>query len=262
MVSSVARGKKNLTWTQSAGQPARFRSDGKRTVMSLSAEDINVVFQPIVDLATGQQFAMEALVRCKVPEYKSPGDLFARAEMESACGRLGRVIREVAFDRGAGKVLFVNIHPDELSSRWLVRPDDPLCFHDAPLYLEITESATFEHYDLCVNVLKEVCSRTGAHMVIDDLGAGYSNLKRMLDLHPEIVKLDLTLARGLDKHPRQRTLVSQLVGLCSDLGAKVVIEGVETLEELKAARDTGAEFAQGFLLAMPSYPPPKVVWPL
>jgi EAL domain-containing protein (putative c-di-GMP-specific phosphodiesterase class I) len=258
----VSNSKDKLAWTQTDGQPARFRSDGKRTVMSLTKEDVNVVFQPIVELATGRQFAMEALVRCKIPEYERPGNLFARAEMEKACGRLGRVIREVAFERADAKPLFVNIHPDELSSRWLVRPDDPLCFHEGPLYLEITESATFEHYDLCVSVLKEVCSRTGALLVIDDLGAGYSNLKRMLDLRPEIVKLDLTLARDLDKYPRQRTLVTQLVSLCRDLGSEVVIEGVETVEELKAARDTGAEYAQGFVLAMPSFPPPKVSWPL
>ena len=230
--------------------------------MSLSVDDINVVFQPIVSLTNGEQYANEVLVRCKVPEYKNPGALFSRAEQENACGRLGRVIREVAFQHAAGMTLFVNIHPDELSSRWLVRPDDPLCFHDAPLYLEITESATLEHYDLCMSVLKEVCSRTGAALVVDDLGAGYSNLKRMIDLDPAIVKFDLTLARGLDKYPRQRTLVTQLVNLCRDLGSKVVIEGVETVDELKAAQDTGADYAQGFVLAMPSFPPPRVTWPL
>ena len=57
-------------------------------------------------------------------------------------------------------------------------------------------------------------------------------------------------------------LVRVLVNLCRDLGSKVVIEGVETVDELKAAQDTGADYAQGFVLAMPSFPPPRVTWPL
>ena len=66
--------------------------------------------------------------------------------------------------------MFVNIHPHELSSRWLVRPDDPLAFHSREVYLEITESAAFTYFELCMDVLKEVCRRTGAHLVVDDYG--------------------------------------------------------------------------------------------
>jgi EAL domain-containing protein (putative c-di-GMP-specific phosphodiesterase class I) len=111
-------------------------------------------------------------------------------------------------------------------------------------------------------VLRDVCSRTGSHLVVDDLGAGYSNLGRVLELQPDVVKLDLTLARGLDQNLRQQILVKHLVNLCSDLGAKVVIEGIETDGELMAAIDTGAHFAQGYFLARPAYPIPKVNWPL
>jgi EAL domain-containing protein (putative c-di-GMP-specific phosphodiesterase class I) len=248
--------------TPVVGEPSRYLADGTRSVVSIEREEIEVVFQPIVDLATGAVFATEALTRCQLDEYRNPAKLFEQASAEQACGRLGRMIREVALARISDAPLFVNIHPDELSSRWLVRPDDPICFHDAPVYLEITESATFEHYDLCANVLKEVCSRTGAHLVVDDLGAGYSNLRRMLDLRPDVVKLDLTLAHELDKHPRQRVLVRQLIALCGDLGAQVVVEGVETVDELKAARDAGAQFAQGFVLARPAFPVPEIDWPL
>lgn len=258
----MAKKQKHLAWTNRVEQPARFASDGRRTVASLQSADLDVVFQPIVDLATGERFATEALVRCKVPEYKSPVDLFTRAVAENACGRLGRAIREVTFERCAGQTVFVNIHPDELSARWLVRPDDPLFLHDAELFLEITESATFEQYELCMTVLKEVCSRSGAHLVIDDFGAGYSNLKRMLDLEPKIVKIDLALTRGIDTNQRQRLLVVHLVDLCHALDAKVVVEGVETLAELRVLRDTGADYAQGYLLGWPAFPVPPVDWPL
>jgi EAL domain-containing protein (putative c-di-GMP-specific phosphodiesterase class I) len=188
--------------------------------------------------------------------------LFERAVSEQACGRLGRTIREVAFSRCMGVPLFVNVHPNELSARWLVRPDDPVFFHDSDVYLEITETAAFSHFELCMGVLKEVCSRAGAFLVVDDFGAGYSNLKRIIDLQPRIVKLDRTLIARLDRDRRQQTLVRYIVDLCLELGAKVVAEGIETLDELKAARDCGAQYGQGYLLARPSYPAPDPTWPL
>jgi EAL domain-containing protein (putative c-di-GMP-specific phosphodiesterase class I) len=233
-----------------------------RPINSLTADDISVAYQPIVDLATGQLFALEALVRCKIEAYTDPTELFKQAIKEDSCGYLGRAIREVVFANEMHTRLFINIHPAELASHWLVRPDDPLCFHRQEVYLEITESAVIEYYDLCLNVLKEVCSRNNAHLVIDDLGAGYSNLMRLVDLYPSIVKLDLTLARQLDQNKRKQILVRHLVDLCLELGAKVVVEGIETIEELKAVRDTGAHYGQGYLLACPSHPAPPVNWPL
>lgn len=254
---------KKRRWTDPGGLALpSSAAPGRRNTRELTVGDLDVVFQPIVDLETGRARGLEALVRCKWEEYRNPTALFAQAERESACGRLGRLIREVTFERGTGATLFVNIHPEELESRWLVRPDDPLCFHDAEVFLEITESATFEHYDLCHDVLKEVCARTGAHLAVDDLGAGFSNLERIVDLEPRIVKLDISLVRGIEKNERKRVLMRHLVKLCEELGAQVVVEGIETTEELGAVRDTGAHFGQGFLLARPGFPTPEVHWPV
>lgn len=253
-------------WTFSADQlqsvTEEIPREEARSTRLITSADIDVVFQPIVSMQTGKQWATEALVRCKWPEYKSPLALFEAAERERACGRLGRPIREVAVSRAAGSRLFMNIHPEELSSRWLVRPDDPLTFHEGELYLEITESAAFEYFDLCRSVLREVCRRTSAHLVVDDLGAGHSNLRRVLDLEPAVVKLDRELIRELDKNRRQFVLVKAVVELCKDLGAQVVCEGIETVDELKAVRDTGADYAQGYLVARPGYPPPSINWPI
>ncbi|HEY6728320.1 MAG TPA: EAL domain-containing protein [Polyangiaceae bacterium] len=233
-----------------------------RSVLDLGPSDLHVVFQPIVSVETGETFALEALCRCRWPEFADPQRLFERAQAENCCGQLGRSVREVAFDRVQETPLFINLHPHELSQRWLVRPDDPLCFHGADVYLEITETAAFAYFDLCVNVLKEVCSRTGALLVIDDFGAGYSNLKRIIDLEPSIVKLDLALTRGIDRSKRQQLLVRHVVRLCEDLGAKVVAEGVETIDELRAVVDCGVHYGQGYLIAKPSYPAPVPTWPL
>jgi len=232
------------------------------SVHDLTTSDLAVVFQPILDLRNGSVFAYEALTRCHWPEFKNPLTLFQHAEAERACGPLGRKIRDVAFERCPDAPLFVNVHPLELSEGWLVRPDDPLFFHDRPVYLEITESAAFSYFGLCAGVLKEICSRGGAYLVVDDLGAGHSNLKRIVDLEPHVVKLDLALIRGIEKSRRQQILVRQVVALCEELGAKVVAEGIETEDELRAVLDTNAHYGQGYLFARPAYPVPSARWPL
>ena len=257
----MTRRRRPLHWTIDV--PAE--SEAAREVLAapvrdLKAHALDVVFQPIVALTDGAIFAQEALVRCRVDRLRNPVDLFDRALQEGAVGRLGRNIREVTFARAGGQRLFVNIHPEELSSRWLIRPDDPMCLHDGDLYLEITESAALDYFDLCKSVLKEVCARTGALLVVDDFGAGYSNLKRVIDLEPAVVKLDRALISGIDHSRRQQILVQQLVNTCEALDAKVVAEGIETGDELSAVRDAGVAYGQGFLLARPAFPFPQVSW--
>ena len=228
---------------------------------AITAADLNVIFQPIVSLRSKALFAHEALVRCRAPGLEAPQQLFEHAVHNKYCGRLGRLIREQAVPRCSGGPLFVNIHPVELAERWLVRPDDPIFSHDHDVYLEVTESVPMSHFELCVRVLEEVRERGHVHLVVDDLGAGYSNLKRIVDLKPSVVKLDRELVTGLDRSSRQRALVKSIVEMCVQQGARVVAEGIETVEELEAAGECDVHYGQGFLLARPGYPIPQVTWP-
>jgi EAL domain-containing protein (putative c-di-GMP-specific phosphodiesterase class I) len=226
----------------------------------VTPSDLSTVFQPIVSLESGEVLAYEALVRCSAHDL-SPTSLFERAAADRSAGRLGRMVREIAVPLCSGTPLFVNLHPSELEEGWLVRPDDPIFSHDDDIYLEITESAPITHFELCASVLREVCGRVGVHLVIDDLGAGYSNLKLIADLEPRVVKLDRNLIQDLDRKPRQQKLVAIVVHLCHDLGALVVAEGVETNGEYEAVRDSGAQYGQGYLFARPSFPIPAITWP-
>jgi EAL domain-containing protein (putative c-di-GMP-specific phosphodiesterase class I) len=227
----------------------------------VAAEDLSVVFQPIIDMEDGSLFAYEALVRCRVAAYSSPPDLFERAVESGAAGELGRMIREIAVPLSSGVPIFLNVHPDELKTGWLVRPDDPIFAHDDAVYLEVTESVPLTHFDLVSSVLREVRARGGVHLVVDDLGAGYSNLKRIADLEPKVVKLDRELIADVQLSRRQHQLVASVVRLCVDLGAVVVAEGIESSDEYFALKDTGVHYAQGFLFARPGYPMPDVTWP-
>ena len=127
------------------------------------------------------------------------------------------------------------------------------------VFLEITESVPLSHYQHCHGMLGEI-RRRGISLAVDDLGAGYSNLKYIADLAPEVVKLDRQLIASLRSETRLHVLVSSIVKLCDALGAKVVAEGIETVEELHAVIDAGAQYGQGFLLAMPALPAPMVDW--
>jgi EAL domain-containing protein (putative c-di-GMP-specific phosphodiesterase class I) len=256
MSHSFEMAERQIPWTLSGdGAP------DATGVRALTDQDIAVHFQPIVRTSTRKIFAYEALVRCKVPAYQSPTALFDAALLENAIPRLGRQIRDATFPHCQGLDVFINIHPAELESRWIVRPDDPMNQHDGQVYLEITEAAAFEQFDLCMSVLKNVCSRASAHLVVDDLGTGHSNLTRVLDLEPRIVKLDMSLIRNMDKLPRKRVLVKHLTRLCTELEAEVVAEGIETAEELRAACDVGVQLVQGYALARPAFPPPPIHWP-
>jgi EAL domain-containing protein (putative c-di-GMP-specific phosphodiesterase class I) len=238
----------------SPGGP-RIRRPSKIPTVLRSGE-ISVVFQPLVELGSGRVFAYEALVRSTATEYKSPPALFAEAIDADCCGALGRQIREVAIETCPTHQLFLNIHPNEFDEGWLVQPDDPIFRHDHAVYLEITESVPLSHFHYCNSVLREVRGK-GARLAVDDLGAGYSNLRYIADLEPDVVKLDRSVTADLDKDRRRRVLVAGLVKMSADLGAKVVAEGLETLDQVKAVRDTGAHFGQGYVLARPSFPPPQ-----
>lgn len=228
----------------------------------LSADNaFRIVYQPVVNIQTGEIFSFEALLRSNIPQFTSPPQMINAALNAGRLGEFGRRLRERTIaDAPDGVALFVNIHPAELGEGWLVRPDDPIFSCEEDIYLEITESVPLTHFDLCHSILREVRTRD-IRLAVDDLGAGYSNLKYIDDLAPEIVKLDRNLIMDVDKSRRQQTLVAAIVRLCHDLGAKVVAEGVETLAEFESVRDAGADLVQGYLVAYPSFPAPKYSWP-
>jgi EAL domain-containing protein (putative c-di-GMP-specific phosphodiesterase class I) len=226
----------------------------------LDDRDVFCAFQPIIDLKTQKIFAYESLARTKAPEFDGPMSLFAAAVGEGVTGELGRILRQMSLEGCATHPLFLNIHPAELNEKWVVQPDDPIFQHSEDVFLEITEAVPLSHFRLCKDMLNEVRGR-GVHLVVDDLGAGYSNLKYIADLAPRVVKLDRGLIAGLTKDSRLFKLVSAIVRLCSELDSKVVAEGIETETELDAVIAAGARYAQGYLLARPAFPPPEMKWP-
>ena len=223
-------------------------------VRDMTINDIDVVFQPIVKLANNSEIGVEAFVRCRTPQYAAPQALFAQAVYEQAAGHLGRVIREVTFQRAPDSTVFINVHAEELSARWLVRPDDPICYHDRGVFLEVGAETVLLHSELCRSVLTEVCTRIGEQLVIDDFGRGNATVDNVLALRPKAIKLDESVVRSIDSQPSKHAMVNATVQRCENDDVWVIAECVETIAELRTLQALGVGYAQGHIFARPAFP--------
>lgn len=224
---------------------------------AIDEEEVGIVFQPVADLQGKRVYGYEALARTRSPALAGPLDLYRSAARLGRVGELGRAFRRLAIQHCPQWPLFLNIFPNEFDEGYLVKPDDPIFRHRAPVYLEIVEAVPLSHFEQCHGVLAEIRAR-GCLLAVDDLGAGYSNLKYIAELNPEIVKLDRELVAGVRHDTRQFRLLQSIARLCREMDAKVVVEGAETVGELAVAEAIGADYCQGYVLARPAFPPPPI----
>jgi len=219
-------------------------------------EELFMVYQPIVSPTAAEAFGYEALVRTTEQAFPSPDQLFSAAERLGRTQELGRAIRarvasqiHEAPEQG---VLFVNLHASDLTDADLYAPEAALSQHAAKVVLEITERKSLDGVADVRARLSEL-RKLGYRIAVDDLGAGYAGLSCFNALEPEIVKLDMSLIRGLDRSPRKRALVESMVRVCvRDLEMLVVCEGVETPEERDVLIALGAPLLQGYLFGRPA----------
>lgn len=234
-----------------ATRPARHGTLHSRIKRVLAARQVRMVFQPIVNLRTGLQEGVEALARIEAIPRRSPDRWFAEAEEVGLLLPLElEAIRVAAGHVRSFEGLFVsfNVSPRTASSAELA---DVL--RDAPLdrlVLEVTEQAPVEDYEALREVIDPMRDR-GLRIAVDDVGAGFASLRHILELRPEIVKIDLSLVRGIDADPDRRAGVTALSSFASRVGADVVAEGVETAEELETLRRLDVLYGQGFFFGRP-----------
>ena len=176
------------------------------------------------------------------------------AELLGSLDQLGRVIRERAVESfvqlPSDGFLFVNLHPTDLTDPALFLESEPLSTVADRVVLEITERSSLEKLDRVSERVAQL-RRMGFRIAIDDLGAGYAGLSTFAQLEPEIVKLDMSLVRDVHRNSTKQKVVRSMTKLAREMGARVVAEGVETLEELTAVADLGCDFVQGFYFARP-----------
>src|SRR5690606_1449818 len=147
-------------------------------------------------------------------------------------------------------LVFGNLHALELLDRSLWSPYSPLGKLRRRIVLEITERASLEVVGDARYRVAEL-REMGYWLAIDDLGAGHSRMNRFTRRDTDFLKLDMSLVRDLDKHPRRRRLVATIISMCRDQNIRVVGEGVETRAERDVLVELGCDLLQGFLIARP-----------
>jgi EAL domain-containing protein (putative c-di-GMP-specific phosphodiesterase class I) len=213
-----------------------------------------MAFQPIVSWSERRVHAFEALVRTDEPTLVRPEHFFQAAEQLHRVQELGRGIRSAiarAIEHAPpGVQIFVNLHASDLADEGLYAPNAPLAVHAARIVFEITERVSLER----VKDLREKIAALrglGYRIAVDDLGAGYAGLSSLASLQPEVVKLDMSLVRGVDREPIKQRLVASLQTLGGPLGITMVAEGVETAAERDTLISIGCDLFQGYLFAQP-----------
>lgn len=220
-----------------------------------------VAFQPIVDYRARRVYGYEALVRSDEPLMKNPAELLNAAERLGRLHELGRAVRGQVAELSAAigdARLFVNLHSEDLNDLQLYAEESPLSKIASRVVLEVTERASLEGVR---NVSQQIAAlrKLGYQVAIDDLGAGYAGLSSFTLLNPEVVKLDMSLVRGVDSDPKRQAIVKSMMSLCEELGIVVIAEGVETVAERDTLCLFGCNLFQGYLFAKPAraFPVPK-----
>jgi EAL domain-containing protein (putative c-di-GMP-specific phosphodiesterase class I) len=221
-----------------------------------------MAYQPIVRGADRTIFGYEALLRSDEKSLPHPGAILDAAERLGRLPELGRKIRAAAaapMVAGSATSLFVNLHARDLMDDDLLSSRSPLAQIANQVVLEITERASLDEVPDARAKVAEL-RNMGYRIAIDDLGAGYAGLTSFVALEPELVKLDMSLVRDVDKTPTKRKLIRSMATLCKDLGITVVAEGVETAAERDVVMELGCELLQGYLLGKPGKPFPDFKW--
>lgn len=230
----------------------RERKAARERIESVIARGpLGIVYQPIHCLNSGRVVGLEALARFADSALRRPSEWFEEAA-EAGIG----VDLEMAAVRGAlagspylpeDVYLAVNVSPATVLSGQLEAVISGVA--DGRVVIELTEHEAVSDYVALKQALEPLRGR--ARLAIDDVGAGYAGMRHILDLEPDIVKLDMSLVRDIDKDPARRALALALVAFTSGMHSEIVAEGVETAGELAVLRALGIPKAQGYFLSRP-----------
>ncbi|MDV6316813.1 bifunctional diguanylate cyclase/phosphodiesterase [Idiomarina sp. HP20-50] len=236
----------------------------KELLSLIQAKQLYPLFQPVMDTSRGTVIGHEALIRGpKGHPLEFPDRLFSLAseaqllsELELAC----RSAAMEAFQKNAmlGK-LFLNVNPNvlqddshphgstlRLSQQFGITPEQ--------IVIEISERYPIEDTKNLKHAIIHY-QKLGFMIAIDDLGAGYSGLKLWSELRPDYVKIDRYFIHFIEKSSVKREFVQSILSLATSLRTKVIVEGVETDDELEQLQTMGVSYCQGFLLGRPTPKP-------
>ena len=229
-----------------------WRAQVQRIQQVLTGVLVTMVFQPIIDLQTGKVNGVESLARLTAEPRRTPDLWFIEATRVG----LGVELELMAIKEALLQLdllppsvyMSINASPATAASPSLAAVLERIPLHR--VVLEVTEHDAVTDYEVLIASLKDMRSR-GLRLAVDDMGSGYANLRHILELHPDIIKLDVALTRGIDVDTPRRALAASFASFAREIGAKIVAEGMETKSEYETLKDLGVQLGQGYYLARP-----------
>ena len=239
---------------------------------ALTNDELELYFQPKIDVRSGKVTAAEALIRWQHPTrgLVMPNAFLPLAERSGLIGPLGNWVIEAACkqarawrDKGLRMRVAINLsahqmRQDDIVDR-IAMALERYRIHPSLLTCEITESAAMEDTVATQETFRRL-GELGTHLSIDDFGTGYSSLSYLRQLPAEELKIDGSFVKDVDTSADARAIVDAVVKLAHALGLKVVAEGVETLRQQKVLVDMGCDELQGFLFARPMTARALLMW--
>jgi EAL domain-containing protein (putative c-di-GMP-specific phosphodiesterase class I) len=221
----------------------------------IAHEQVDVLYQPVIEPGTGRIVGAEALVRSAIAD--SATDLFNRAAASRLDERLSRVIQRKALRRAAawegplaGLAVSINLLPCEIIREdydsWLLDEIATAGIAASRVTIEITESALVTDQEAASECLTRLRS-AGVTVAVDDFGSGYASFSYLTNLPIDVLKIDRGLISNIVEREPDRIVVKALIKLAHDLGLKVLVEGVESIPQLALLSDWGCDLYQGFL---------------
>ena len=231
---------------------------------AITAGDLRLFVQPMVDLSTGNVSSLEALVRLASADQGLllPGEWLPLIEDDSAILFLGDWVMEQALhwatpwlSAGLCEGISVNVSAHELldpgfSTRLIARLSNHPPLPPGALRLEVLESAALRDLSQ-VRATMRACCEAGVSFALDDFGTGYSSLSYLRQLPVSVIKIDRSFVKQMLTEPSDALIVRAVIDLAHAFGLRCVAEGVETSPHQEMLREMGCEFGQGFGIARP-----------
>jgi diguanylate cyclase (GGDEF)-like protein len=270
MYAAKRSGKNRIVeFSDDLGNAARERMTLEGELRRAVAEhEISLEYQPEFDLATHAIVRFEALARWNHAQMGPvpPLNFIPVAEESGLIIPLGAALMEqacadaVTWKRACGcdVQVAVNVSSVQFAQNTFVAEVKEILrrtgLKPSLLQIELTESATLTGIDRAAKIMQEL-NRMGVSLAMDDFGTGYSCLSYLPKLAFDAIKIDRSFVNELIFRPETRAFVQSILTMAHNLGMKVVVEGIETKEQLELIESLGANEAQGFLLGLPTSDP-------
>jgi EAL domain-containing protein (putative c-di-GMP-specific phosphodiesterase class I) len=225
------------------------------------SRQIRSVYEPIVEVETRTVFGYEALARGpEGSEFHSPRALFATASEQDLLFQLDCLCRQSglrgARDLPGGAKLFLNVRPTTIHdpafrAESISKTLDACGLEPSDMVFEISEQESIGNFHIFREV-RDYYRRLGFQIALDDTGAGYASLEAVMELSPDFIKVDRAFVHGIDEDPARQELLRALRSVAERIGARIIGEGLDTLEELATLGRLGIPFGQGWLFGKPT----------